>query len=152
MTTQALFEEGEKHWLALSEYSSKHKMSISTLRRRIKANQIPFQLRGGKYYIKNSLPTEHPQTSGPEKPLEATAHRPSKSNALRTFSEPEDSPSISHLHLLKETRKMLSRVEQINTKSLAEKDKQILALQLKISNLQTLIKALEDRLLYLEPL
>ena len=159
MTTQALFEElegAEKKWLALSEYSNKYKMSISTLRRRIKANQIPFQLKGGKYYIANIFPIKYALTPTPpsEKRLEATTHRPSKSQVAGGFSELGEPPSsfASPSHLLEEMQKILLRMEETSKKSLLEKDKQILALQLEISNLKTLIKVLEERLFYLEPL
>ena len=125
MTTQALFEElegAEKKWLALSEYSNKYKMSISTLRRRIKANQISFQLKGGKYYIANSSPTKHILTSPSEKHFKVTAHRPSKSQVAKDFSELEDPfpPSAPSAHLLEEMQKILSRIEQTNKKSLLE--------------------------------
>ena len=41
-------------WLSLAEYSIKHKVSISTLRRRIKAEDIQYRLEDGKYFILDS--------------------------------------------------------------------------------------------------
>lgn len=41
-------------WLSLAEYSMKHKVSISTLRRRIKSDDIQFKLEDGKYIILDS--------------------------------------------------------------------------------------------------
>lgn len=41
-------------WMLLTDYSNKYKISISTLRRRIKAKQIRFRLDGGKYYLLDS--------------------------------------------------------------------------------------------------
>lgn len=38
-------------WLPLAEYSIKHNVSISTLRRRIKAEDIQYKLENGKYLI-----------------------------------------------------------------------------------------------------
>jgi len=38
-------------WLPLLEYAVRKGISISTLRRRIKANQIQYQLRNGRYFI-----------------------------------------------------------------------------------------------------
>lgn len=38
-------------WLSLAEYSIKNKVSISTLRRRIKSEDIQFKLEDGKYII-----------------------------------------------------------------------------------------------------
>jgi hypothetical protein len=43
-------------WLALTEYSNKHRVSISTLRRRIKAEDIRFRFEDGKYLILDEAP------------------------------------------------------------------------------------------------
>lgn len=47
-------------WIPLLEYAVKKGISISTLRRRIKANKIQFQLQEGKYiiYDDGSFPLE----------------------------------------------------------------------------------------------
>ena len=41
-------------WLPLTDYSIKHKVSISTLRRKIKASDIQYRLDDGKYLILDS--------------------------------------------------------------------------------------------------
>ncbi len=38
-------------WLPLTDYSSKYKISVSTLRRKIKADDIKYHFQDGKYYI-----------------------------------------------------------------------------------------------------
>lgn len=38
-------------WLPLTDYATKYKVSVSTLRRRIKADDIKFQFQDGKYFI-----------------------------------------------------------------------------------------------------
>ena len=38
-------------WLALLDYSHQFHVSLSTLRRRIKANSIKYKLEGGRYFI-----------------------------------------------------------------------------------------------------
>src|SRR5579862_5088611 len=38
-------------WIPLQNFSVKYGISLSTLRRRIKANTIPFKLEHGKYFI-----------------------------------------------------------------------------------------------------
>ncbi|MDE0119437.1 MAG: hypothetical protein OXM55_05460 [Bdellovibrionales bacterium] len=40
-------------WLSLGEYSGKYRISISTLRRRIRAGQIPFSFKMGKYFLED---------------------------------------------------------------------------------------------------
>lgn len=47
-------------WLPLAEYSLKHKVSISTLRRKIKAADIEYRLEDGKYFILDSAEDHRP--------------------------------------------------------------------------------------------
>lgn len=41
-------------WLPLAEYSVKNGISISTLRRYIKANRIPYRKDAGKYWVQDA--------------------------------------------------------------------------------------------------
>ena len=43
----------DSQWLSLTEYSSKYNVSISTLRRRIRSGQLPFNISFGKYFLKD---------------------------------------------------------------------------------------------------
>ncbi len=45
--------ETSNHWLPLTEYALRNGMSISTLRRKIKANSIEFKMEEGRYLIKS---------------------------------------------------------------------------------------------------
>ena len=54
-------------WLLLTDYSSKYRVSVSTLRRRIKNNQIPFRFENGKYLLIDASPN-HPEVTAHEKP------------------------------------------------------------------------------------
>ncbi|MBI2646650.1 MAG: hypothetical protein HYW85_06470 [Deltaproteobacteria bacterium] len=60
---QDISDKEKGAWLPLLEYAVTKGMSLSTLRRRIKANKIQFQLREGKYFIYDdgSFPLEDPQ-------------------------------------------------------------------------------------------
>ncbi len=40
-------------WLSLNEYSNKYKVSISTLRRRLRQGQLSYQVKSGKYFLKD---------------------------------------------------------------------------------------------------
>lgn len=51
-------------WLPLTDYSSKYKVSVSTLRRRIKADDIKYHFQDGKYYIFDE-PIKNTIKSGP---------------------------------------------------------------------------------------
>lgn len=59
-----------EQWLMLTDYASKYRISVSTLRRRIKGQQIPFRFEGGKYYVLDAPPT-HPEIAsfGRETPI-----------------------------------------------------------------------------------
>ncbi len=46
-------------WLPLTDYSAKYKISVSTLRRRIKADDIKYQFQDGKYFIFDEHPNKN---------------------------------------------------------------------------------------------
>lgn len=51
-------------WLPLTDYSSKYKISVSTLRRRIKTDDIKYHFQDGKYFIFDE-PVKNSIKSGP---------------------------------------------------------------------------------------
>ena len=51
-------------WLPLTDYSSKYKISVSTLRRRIKTDEIKYHFQDGKYFIFDE-PAKNSIKSGP---------------------------------------------------------------------------------------
>lgn len=59
-------------WLSLVDYSNKYKVSISTLRRKIKIEDVPFRLESGKYYIIDEPITAMAASSGNQLELEKT--------------------------------------------------------------------------------
>lgn len=44
---------GMSDWLSLQEYSGKYKVSVSTLRRRVKNSEINYTLKNGKYLLED---------------------------------------------------------------------------------------------------
>ncbi|MCY4321449.1 MAG: hypothetical protein OXC37_03465 [Bdellovibrionaceae bacterium] len=54
-------------WLSLGEYSGKYRISISTLRRRIRAGQIPFSFKMGKYFLEDRSPVDLKKEMGTNK-------------------------------------------------------------------------------------
>jgi hypothetical protein len=68
-----------ENFLPLTEYSSKYKVSISTLRRRIKAKDIQFRFDQGKYMIFDS--------ESPQRPSQEIANIPRPS--LKSFAKGE---------------------------------------------------------------
>lgn len=58
------------NWLPITDYSAKHKISVSTLRRRIKADDIKYRFLEGKYLLLDEPVTAH------------SLHRPSLSDKI----------------------------------------------------------------------
>ena len=52
-------------WIALTDYSSKHRISVSTLRRRIKADDIKYRFQDGKYFLMDTPMGAHPREHRP---------------------------------------------------------------------------------------
>jgi hypothetical protein len=86
------------NYLPLTEYSSKYKVSISTLRRRIKTKDIKFRFDQGKYFIYDE-PTQRPSldsvnsTSNPSQGIDSA--RSKVSGAYRNFDNGAGRPSSS---------------------------------------------------------
>ena len=127
-------------WLPLAEYSMKHHVSISTLRRRIKADDINFRFDDGKYFIMDEVP----QAS---KPVQAEQHRPSLSREVQDSAEA--SPQIQlntekGESVITAANKLLVDLKRAYTQVLHEKEEQIMYLKEELVDLKTLIKVLES--------
>src|SRR4051812_37315845 len=46
----------DQTWLRLTDYASKYRISISTLRRRIKNGQLTYRFEDGKYFVPDEIP------------------------------------------------------------------------------------------------
>lgn len=147
-------------YLPLADYSHKYDVSISTLRRRIKAEDIRFRFEDGKYLILDEPMSTHQKV-----------HRPSQTNSEATLmgahagaivresapvfglnshsfienqneeksrsQSPEDSALAAANRLLTELKKAYSQILQ-------EKEEQILILKEEVADLKTLTKVLES--------
>jgi hypothetical protein len=149
-------------WLPLTEYSSKHRVSISTLRRRIKAKDIKFQLKEGRYLIADDLSSvttagafqgTNLQTQRPSL-KDASSPSPKKSSligtqenlspssvataALSSASVKTDEP------ILTAANRLLTELKKAYTQILQEKEEQILHLKEEVTDLKTLVRVLES--------
>jgi hypothetical protein len=71
------------NWLPLTEYSTKYKVSISTLRRRIKADEIKYSFEDGKYLILDESLSAHQGAGSTHRPSqELESHRPSQADTM----------------------------------------------------------------------
>jgi hypothetical protein len=132
-------EHVETSWLPLADYSMKYKISISTLRRRIKTEDIQYKFDDGKYLI-----LDEPVTASTNQVQE---HRPSlksdveagmmKASSLEAKTESGES-------VITAANRLLADLKKAYTQILQEKELQIQRLSSEISDLNTLIKVLES--------
>lgn len=135
----------EQNWLPLAEYSMKHKISVSTLRRRIKAEDIQFRFDDGKYLILDSmdnLPIEDKNNHSGE-------HRPSLKSEIShgvvsSFKNSEPHKESKDESVITAANRLLSDLKSAYTQVLQEKEEQIMSLKEEITDLKTLIKVLES--------
>ncbi len=142
-------------WLPLAEYSMKHKVSISTLRRKIKAADIQYRLDDGKYLILDSAEEHRPSldTTGRE-----TALAENKTSTMIQQTKPHPLPNATNtdprsvfVHanesgesVITAANRLLSDLKKAYTQVLQDKEVQIHSLKEEISDLRTLIKVLES--------
>ncbi len=116
----------DSNWLSLSEYSSEYDISVSTLRRRIKANKIKYKLIHGKYFLPRQAQTPQSQTFTPVP----------TNKAPESLAQKEDNTFVTAKSLLDELKKAYMQ-------SLQGKEEQIIQLKQQISDLKTLVMYLE---------
>jgi hypothetical protein len=128
-------------WLSLVDYSNKYKISISTLRRRIKLENIRFRLDGGKYYLGDQSPDlqfeEEAPAPQPSKPIHNKIHE-AFVETPKAAAPPED------YNILNAANRLLDELKRAYTLILQEKDEQVRQLKEEISDLRTLVRVLES--------
>lgn len=137
-------------WLPLAEYSMKHQVSISTLRRRIKSDEVKFRFDDGKYLILDEDPT---------KVAFAEEHRPSlKSEVQKNSAQATQDREVivdrqtnisfqtqdTNESVISAANRLLLDLKKAYTQVLQEKEEQILVLREETMDLKTLIKVLES--------
>lgn len=112
-------------WLPINDYANRYRLSVSTVRRRIKSQKVKFKLDEGKYFILDDLATQEIPVVVPVKttnePLAATAG---------------DATALPMKLLLEELKRAY-------LDSLQSKEDQILHLKQQVSDLKTLVMCLE---------
>jgi hypothetical protein len=147
--THGLNETGT--WLPLMDYSTKYKVSVSTLRRRIKAEDIKFRLDDGKYFIVDEPMSTHQRLHRPSldsDPAQVGAHQVNET-ALNTLSPKTDiSDKIAMAKndepILTAANKLLTELKKAYTLILHEKEEQIFQLKDEVTDLKTLVRVLES--------
>lgn len=139
-------------WLPLAEYSIKHQVSISTLRRRIKAEDIQYRFDDGKYFIAEDEGSNQGASSMSSN-KNADEHRPSLRSDVHTKSASLSNASPGHQQqanqevgesVITAANRLLSDLKKAYTQVLQEKEAQIQDLRQEIADIKTLVKVLES--------
>lgn len=121
------------------EYSNKYRVSLSTLRRRIKAGEIEYKFADGKYLIKDG-PLQLSST------LEAVAPPSPVSPQVQSQPEPQPAaqPAPDQDPFWRSTQGLLNEIKKAYSLILQEKEEQILQLKEEVADLKTLVRVLEE--------
>jgi hypothetical protein len=119
------------------EYSAKFRVSLSTLRRRIKAGEIEFKLADGKYLLRDG-------------PLQVVTEAASETIAPPTSVKSQKQPEVQATketdndQFWRATQGLLNEIKKAYSLILQEKEEQILQLKEEVADLKTLVRVLED--------
>lgn len=134
-------------FLPLTEYSSKYKVSISTLRRRIKTEDIRFLFEEGKYLIADEPLSTHQRVHRPSLNQSETALVGAQVVAPKE-TEFVDSMTLMNnkddASILASANRLLNELKKAYSQILQEKEEQILNLKEEVSDLKTLVRVLES--------
>ena len=128
--------ESDGCWLPLIEYSVKSGVSLSTIRRKIKTNSIPFRLERGKYLIlfQGKEIAAHQPVTAFSSPTPMTVSMPTENKELEEDSWSMRMISDAFEHALKEKDERIRCLEQRNDE-----------LGQHLSELRLLVRVLEEK-------
>jgi len=118
------------------EYSAKYRVSLSTLRRRIKSGEIEHKLSDGKYLLKDG-PLQLVQAGS-----EAIAPPPKVSPQNQAVASPDNAREANQFW--QATQSLLNEIKKAYSLILQEKEEQILQLKEEVADLKTLVRVLEE--------
>lgn len=135
--------------LQLSEYSNKYGVSISTLRRRIKAGEIQFDFQDGKYWL-----ADRPIEKYVRNRSAVVAEEPAVQSTIEfpviteSFEEPVVENSVANFvtreEVMELSNNMINELKAAYVLVLQEKEEQILEAKKEIADLKTLCHTLES--------
>jgi len=130
-------------WLPLLNYSTKYNISLSTLRRRIKARSIEFKLDQGKYLIlDDSASAQTTAVVSTPKKAEVKAHHQEMPTA--SVSSEISHSNFVEASVLTSANRLVEEIKSAYAKILQEKEEQISQLKEEIVDLKMLVRILED--------
>lgn len=145
-------------WLPLTDYATKYKISVSTLRRRIKGDDIRFRFEDGKYFIMDEPMGTHQRVHRPSQESDLAlvgAHQGMMKGNEHMAVSSKDEIKAQDLSdktvkvnkdepILTAANKLLNELKKAYTQILQEKEEQILQLKEEVSDLKTLVRVLES--------
>jgi hypothetical protein len=145
-------------WLPLMDYSTKYRISVSTLRRRIKADDIRFRFEDGKYFIMDEPMGTHQRVHRPSQESENLALVGAHQGMMKEGTEMASSKDeVKAQDLTEKTvkvnkdepiltaaNKLLVELKKAYTQILQEKEEQIFQLKDEVTDLKTLVRVLES--------
>ena len=146
------------NWLLLTDYASKYRISVSTLRRRIKSDQIKHRLEHGRYFIYDEvLSAPRVESTPPPKPApqfhaEARDSRLGMAQVATPALSPEEIQIQHQMNglkpgdapILSSATRLLNELKRAYTNILQEKEEQLIQLKEEVSDLKTLVRVLES--------
>lgn len=142
----------KQEWLTLSDYSSDYKVSVSTLRRRIKSKSCEFIFDDGKYFLKNKPLKDHhvnkpksrptPAVAPPQKTTQPASRPNWLDEAPQRLNDQNTSEESSPVFAT--ANRLLNELKRAYSVILQEKEEQILQLKEEVADLKTLARVLEE--------
>lgn len=129
-------------WLQISDYSNKYRVSVSTLRRRIKSEEIEYFFEDGKYWLPDASIDRYARKDA--KPAMAVA-APTAPAPKAVKPEVPRTPKLeTESDALGVAKEMIKEIKSAYVHILQEKEEQILLLKEELADLRTLCRILEN--------
>ncbi len=120
-------------WLPLNDYANRHRLSVSTVRRRIKSDKVKFRLDDGRYFILDDV-------SDPSAPV-TSQQTTTKAHTGAAAAPASAATEVATLPM----KLLLEELKRAYLDSLQSKEDQILSLKQQVSDLKTLVMVLEKQ-------
>jgi hypothetical protein len=143
----------QENWISLIEYSNKYKVSISTLRRKIKGEDAEYLFEEGKYYLRDIDPKLSLKKERDRKQTNAVAAKATEKEApvapitAVNLKGLYDKKFESTEAVFTTANRLLDELKKAYAFILQEKEDQILQLKGEVGDLKTLVRVLEDEVL-----
>ena len=135
------------NWLILTDFASKYKISVSTLRRRIKAGTIKHKFEDGRYLLADEAPIEshaHHVPAARFAPLTNEIVDVEEPRSIETGDKLKELSAQGEEPILSTATRLLNELKRAYSNILQEKEEQLIQLKEEVSDLKTLVRVLES--------